>query len=62
MTDRLDTPPPAKLPERASGKRPHDDHMPSYTPGTVPPPEGEGPHSPPEGTAPPDTYPPKRTP
>ncbi|MCG5243569.1 hypothetical protein [Azospirillum doebereinerae] len=57
MPQRLDTPPPPKSPQR-----PADDQMPGYTPGAVPPPEGEAPPTPAEGTAPPDTYPPKQKP
>ncbi|CAO3413530.1 hypothetical protein [Azospirillum doebereinerae] len=57
MPQRLDTPPLPKSP-----LHPSDDHMPPYTPGSVPPPEGDGPSSPAEKTAPPDTYPPKQKP
>ncbi|WP_158284622.1 hypothetical protein [Azospirillum sp. TSO35-2] len=57
MTRRLDTPPPPRSP-----KRPPDDAMPPYTPGGVPAPRGEGPASPDEKTAPPNSYPPKTKP
>lgn len=36
--------------------------MPPYTPGGVPPPTGDAPASPAEKTAPPDSYPPKKSP
>ncbi|MBP2302310.1 hypothetical protein [Azospirillum picis] len=57
MTRRLDTPPPPR-----PTKRPSDDSMPPYTPGGVPPPTGDAPASPAEKTAPPDSYPPKKSP
>ena len=57
MTKHLDTPPPPKSP-----KHPSDDRMPPYTPGSVPPPEGELPKSDTEKTAPPNSYPPKQNP
>jgi len=58
MARKLDTPPPPKSP-----LHPSDDHvMPPYTPGAVPPPEGDAPTSPAEKTAPPDTLPPKQKP
>lgn len=57
MTKRIDTPPPPKAPTH-----PSDDHMPPYTPGSVPPPEGDVPQSDHEKTPPPNTYPPKQNP
>lgn len=58
MTRRLDRPPIPPTPR----KRPADDHMPPYTPGGVPPPDGDLPSSSEEGAVPPTTYPPKRKP
>ncbi|MBP2294785.1 hypothetical protein [Azospirillum rugosum] len=57
MTKRIDTPPPPKSPIH-----PSDDRMPPYTPGSVPPPEGDVPRSDREKTPPPNTYPPKQNP
>ncbi|MCW2237484.1 hypothetical protein M2351_002047 [Azospirillum canadense] len=57
MTKRIDTPPPPKSPTH-----PSDDRMPPYTPGSVPPPEGDVPQSDREKTPPPNTYPPKQNP
>ncbi len=46
-----------------SPQHPGDDVvMPPYTPGSVPPPEGDLPRSDREKTPPPNTYPPKQNP
>ncbi|GAA4251398.1 hypothetical protein GCM10022293_22030 [Azospirillum formosense] len=58
MTRPLTTPPPPKSP-----RHPGDDVvMPPYTPGSVPPPDGDLPKSDRERTPPPNTYPPKQNP
>ncbi|CAO3373646.1 hypothetical protein FHW79_001174 [Azospirillum sp. OGB3] len=58
MTKPLTTPPPPKSP-----RHPGDDVvMPPYTPGSVPPPDGDLPKSDRERTPPPNTYPPKQNP
>ena len=70
MTGPLNTHPPPKSEPQPPSKSPpgspqhpgDDVVMPPYTPGGVPPPDGDLPKSDRERTPPPDTYPPKQNP